>query len=165
MTEKLFCPEFVYDICVGLAVKDFLVKQLSLDMVSKNYADAISTHYKNVEEVELAGPAEEILRFLSERKNPMFEAHDLAINYVYFRFKFDGRSERKIKGIFKNSLKGDKERKYNSNKSVKNFKAYCFSMRSGHFEKAPAGWDIAKEEDLHELGEIVKKEPSIDDFI
>ena len=49
-------------------------------------------------------------------------------------------------------LKGDKERKYNSNKSVKNFKAYCFSMRSGHFEKAPAGWDISKEEDLHELG-------------
>ena len=70
-----------------------------------------------------------------------------------------------IKGIFKNALKGDKERKYNSNKSVKNFKAYCFSMRSGHFEKAPAGWDISKEEDLHELGEIVKKEPSIDDFI
>ena len=48
---------------------------------------------------------------------------------------------------------------------MKNFKAYCFSMRSGHFEKAPAGWDISKEEDLHELGEIVKKEPSIDDFI
>ena len=134
-------------------------------MVSKNYADAISTHYNNVEEVELAGPAEEILRFLSERKNPMFEAHELAINYVYYRFKFDGRSERTIKGIFKNALKGDKERKYNSNKSVKNFKAYCFSMRSGHFEKAPAGWDISKEEDLHELGEIVKKEPSIDDFI
>ena len=57
MSEKLFCPEFVYDICVGLAVKDFLVKQLSLDMVSKNYADAISIHYNTVEEVELAGPA------------------------------------------------------------------------------------------------------------
>ena len=55
--------------------------------------------------------------------------------------------------------------KYNSNNSVKNFKAYCFSLRSGHFEKAPAGWDISKEEDLHELGEIVKKEPSIDDYI
>ena len=38
-------------------------------MVSKNYADAISTHYKNVEEVELAGPAEEILRFLSREKS------------------------------------------------------------------------------------------------
>ncbi|MAI75993.1 MAG: hypothetical protein CBC25_02360 [Pelagibacteraceae bacterium TMED65] len=165
MSEKLFCPEFIYDICIGLTVKDFLVKQLSLDMVSKNYADAISNYYKNVEEVEIASPSEEILRFISERKNPMFEAHELAMNYVFWKFKYDGRSERKIKGIFKNSLKGDKERQYNSNKSVKNFKAYSFSLRSGHFEKAPAGWDIAKEEDLQELGEIVKKEPSIDDFI
>lgn len=165
MSEKLYCPEFIYDICIGLSVKDFLVKALSLEMVSKNYADSISRFYKSVEEVEIAGPAEEILRFLSERKNPMFEAHELAINYVYWKFKFDGRSERKIKGIFKNSLKGDKERIYNSNKAVKDFKAYCFSLRSGHFEKAPAGWDITKEEDLHELGEIVKKEPTIDDYI
>ena len=134
MSEKLYCPEFIYDICIGLAVKDFLVKALSLDMVSKNYADSISGFYKNIEEIEIAAPAEEILRFLSERKNPMFEAHDLAINYVYWKFKYDGRSERKIKGIFKNSLKGDKERKYDSNKAVKDFKAYCFSLRSGHFE-------------------------------
>ena len=164
-TDKLFCPDFVYTICIGLTVKDFLIKQMSLEMVSKNYADAISTHYKKVEEIEIAEPAEEILRFLSERKNPMFEAHELAMNYVYWKFKFDGRSERKSKGIFKNSLKGDKERVYNSNKAVKDFKAYAFSLRSGHFEKAPAGWDISKEEDLNELGEIVKKEPTIDDFI
>ncbi len=164
-TDKLFCPDFVYAICIGLTVKDFLVKQMSLEMVSKNYADAISTHYRNVEEIEIAAPAEEILRFLSERKNPMFEAHELAMNYVYWKFKFDGRSERKIKGIFKNSLKGDKEKVYNSNNAVKDFKAYAFSLRAGHFEKAPAGWDITKEEDLNELGEIVKKEPSIDDYI
>ena len=165
MSDKLFCPSFVYEICVGTTVKDFLIKQLSLEMISKNYADAITNYYKNVEEIELAGPAEEILRFLSERKDPMFEAHELATNYVYWKFKFDGRSERKINGIFRNALKGDKEREYNSNKVVKDFKAFSFSLRSGHFEKAPAGWDISKEEDLHELGEIVKKEPSIDDFI
>ncbi len=165
MSDKLFCPSFIYEICIGITVKEFLVKAMSLEMVSKNYADAITKYYKNVEEIEIAGPAEEILRFLSERKNPMFEAHDLAINYVYWKFKYDGRSERKLKGIFKNTLKGDKERSYDSNKAVKDFKAYCFSLRSGHFEKAPAGWDITKEEELHELGEIVKKEPNIDDFI
>ena len=165
MSDKLFCPEFVYDICIGLTVKDFLVRQMSLEMVSKNYADAISIHFKTVEEIEIAGPSEEILRFLSERKNPMFEAHDMAINYVYWKFKYDGRSERKLKGIFRNALKGDKERKYNSHNAVKDFKAYCFSLRAGHFEKAPAGWDITKEEDLEELGEIVKKEPNIDDFM
>ena len=56
----------------------------------------------------------------------MFEAHELAINYVFWKFKFDGRSERKIKGIFKNALKGDKERQYNSNKSVKILKLILF---------------------------------------
>ena len=68
MSEKLFCPEFIYDICIGLTVKDFLVKQLSLEMISKNYSDAISNHYKNVEEIEIASPSEEILRFISERE-------------------------------------------------------------------------------------------------
>ena len=99
-------------------------------MIGKKYADGISEYYKPISVEEISGPAEEILRFLSERKNPMFEAHDLAINYVYWKFKYDGRSERKLKGIFKNSLKGDKERSYNSNKAVKDFKAYCFSLRS-----------------------------------
>ena len=35
----------------------------------------------------------------------MFEAHELAINYVFWKFKFDGRSERKIKGILRILLK------------------------------------------------------------
>ena len=28
--EKLFCPEFVYEICVGLTVYDFVFKDLSI---------------------------------------------------------------------------------------------------------------------------------------
>ena len=157
MSEKLFCPEFVYDICVGLAVKDFLVKQLSLDMVSKNYADAISTHYNNVEEVELAGPAEEILRFLSERKNPMFEAHDLANHYAFWKLNFDGRSERKLKGLFSDSFKGIKEKKFSIEDVIKDFKAYCFSLRAGQVEQSPAGWNIKQEQEIDILGKIVNR--------
>ena len=51
MSDKLFCPPFIYEICIGITVKEFLVKAMSLEMVSKNYADAITKHYNNVEEI------------------------------------------------------------------------------------------------------------------
>ena len=46
-------------------------------------------------------PAEDILRFMSEQKNPKFEAHDKANFFVHYRLKFDGlKGKRKLKGIF-----------------------------------------------------------------
>ena len=66
-------------------------------MLGKKYADGISEYYKPISTEEISGPAEEILRFLSDRKNPMFEAHDLANHYVYWKLNFDGRSQRKLK--------------------------------------------------------------------
>ena len=68
-SEKLFCPEFVYEICVGLTVYDFVFKDLSLSMVSKQYSMGLSEHYKPVHEDEMGVPAEDILRFMSEQKN------------------------------------------------------------------------------------------------
>ena len=99
MPDKLFCPSFIYEICVASAVKNFLTESYSLDMLGKKYAEGISEHYKPISTEEISGPAEEILRFLSDRKNPMFEAHDLANHYVYWKLNFDGRSQRKLKGI------------------------------------------------------------------
>ena len=40
----------------------------------------------------------------------MFEAHDLANHYVFWKLNFDGRSERKLKGFFSDSFKGIKEK-------------------------------------------------------
>ena len=60
-------------------LKDFLTEAYSLDMLGQKYAEGISQYYKPISKEEISGPAEEILRFLSERKNPMFEAHDLQI--------------------------------------------------------------------------------------
>ena len=110
MPDKLYCPTFIYEICVASAVKNFLIESYSLDMIGKKYADGISEYYKPISVEEISGPAEEILRFLSERKNPMFEAHDLANHYVYWKLNFDGRSQRKLKGLFSDSFKGIKEK-------------------------------------------------------
>ena len=168
-SEKLFCPEFVYEICVGLTVYDFVFKDLSLSMVSKQYSMGLSEHYKPVHEDEMSVPAEDILRFMSEQKNPKFEAHDKANFFVHYRLKFDGlKGKRKLKGIFfGNALTGDKDKKYSAEKVVKNFKAFTFALRAGTVDRAPPGWTIKSEnkEDLMQLGELVNKEVSIDDLI
>ena len=39
-------------------------------MLGQKYAEGISQYYKPIAKEEIAGPAEEILRFLSERKKP-----------------------------------------------------------------------------------------------
>ena len=63
MSDKLYCPSFIYEICVVSAVKNFLTEAYSLDMLGQKYADGISEYYKPISKEEISGPAEEILRF------------------------------------------------------------------------------------------------------
>ena len=118
--DKLFTPEFVYEICVGLAIHDFLTKDLPLQIVSDRYSKGLTEHYRQVSEVEISHPTEEILRFLSEQKKPQYEAHEKANFFVFNRLKFDGiRGERKLKGIFGNAFTGDKKKNILSKKQLK----------------------------------------------
>ncbi len=166
--DKLYCPEFVYQICVGLTVYDFVTKEFTLPMVSKQYATGITDHYNEVLPEELSYPAEEILRFMSEQQKPKYEAHEKANFFVYNQLKFDGtKGERKLKGIFGNAFTGEKTKKYNAEKTVKVFKAFTFSLRSGAVDRAPAGWMIKSEnkDELMQLGQIITKEMKIDDLL
>ena len=80
--DKLFTPEFVFDICVGLCVHDYLCKELVLHAIGKHYSILLTKSYKDVVEEEMSFPAEEIVRFISEQKNLKFEAHEIA-NFFY----------------------------------------------------------------------------------
>ena len=118
--DKLFTPEFVYEICVGLAIHDFLTKDLPMQIVSDRYSKGLTEHYRQVSEVEISHPAEEILRFLSEQKKPQYEAHEKANFFVFNRLKFDGiKGERKLKGIFGNAFTGDKKKNIRLKKQSK----------------------------------------------
>ncbi len=164
--DKLYIPEFAYDICSGMTVHDFLTKELTLPMIAKKYSMAISEHYYQVTQEEISFSAEEIVRFMSEQNNPQYEAHELINFFVYFRLKFDGiKGERKLKGIFGNAFKGLKEKKYDAEKTVKSFKAFTYALRSGTVNRAPPGWHIKTERDLMQLGNILKKEMSIDELM
>ena len=66
--EKLFCPEFVYEICVGLTVYDFVFKDLTLSMNAKQYSTALSDHYKDVHEDEMACLQRKLLDLFQSKK-------------------------------------------------------------------------------------------------
>ena len=130
--DKLFTPEFVYEICVGLAIHDFLTKDLPLQLVSDRYSNGLTEHYRQVSEVEISHPAEEILRFLSEQKNPQYEAHEKANFFIYNRLKFDGiKGERKLKGIFGNAYTGDKKKNILLKKQSKILKRLFLQLEQG----------------------------------
>ena len=65
--------------------------------------------------------------------------------------------ERKLKGLFSDSFKGIKEKKFSIENVIKDFKAYCFSLRAGQVEQSPAGWNIKQEQEIDILGKIVNR--------
>ena len=135
-------------------------------MVAKKYAAALSDHYTEVTEEELSFSAEEITRFMSEQKNPQYEAHEKINFFIHFRLKFDGiKGKRKLKGIFVNAFKGEKDKSYDSEKTVTSFKAFTYALRAGNVKRSPPGWHIKTERDLMQLGEIISKEIKIDELM
>tara|TARA_B100001093_G_C26417749_1_gene838418 strand:+ start:46 stop:549 length:504 start_codon:yes stop_codon:yes gene_type:complete len=167
MSEKLFCPEWLYDVVVGVTVHDFLTKEYSLEMIAKKFSEGLIDHYQEIPYQEIAVPAENAIRFMSEIKSPEFEAHVRANFYVFYTLKFDGlKGPRKLKGIFGSAFDGDKTKKYSEDIFLKKFKAYSYALRSGTVDKSPSGWQIKNEKDLDFFGELLNKnEFSIDDLL
>tara|TARA_X000000950_G_C13737060_1_gene586814 strand:+ start:72 stop:575 length:504 start_codon:yes stop_codon:yes gene_type:complete len=167
MSEKLFCPDWLYDITVGITTHDYLTKEYSLEMIAKKFSEGLAEHYIEIPHQEISAPAEIVIRFMSEIKNPEFEAHVRANHFVFHTLKFDGlKGPRKLKGIFGSAFDGEKTKKYGEEKFYKKFKAYSYAVRSGTVEKAPSGWDIRKEKDLEFFGELLNKSDfSIDDLL
>jgi len=164
--DKLYCPEFVFQILCGQTVHDFLTKEFTLDMIATQYSKAAFDHYKEIKDVEFTYAAEGIVRFISDQKNPLFEPIDKVNGFIHDSLKFDGlKGKRKLKGIFGNAFTGDKERKYDAEKTVADFRAFVFALRAGNVKQAPPGWSLKDEEELFQLGEIITKDLSINDII
>ena len=62
----VYCPRWVYAACIGLTARDFLVKDIPLDLVARKYAKSLLTKYEEVNAVEIASIAEDIIRILAE---------------------------------------------------------------------------------------------------
>lgn len=166
MAIKKYCPNWLYEVSVGQTVYEFIVKEYSIEMIAKKFSEGLSKFYNVIPSEEISKPAEECIRFMAEIKGSEFEAHERANHFVHYRLKFDGlKGPRKLKGIFGSAFDGDKEKKYNEQVIVKDFKAFTYSLRSGTVPLASSGWTINNEKDLEFFGNILEKDFSIDDLL
>ena len=160
-----FCPQWVYSACIGLVLKDFLEKDIPLDMLGRKYGKELSEKYDEINPIQIASISEDIIRILAE-----VEAGSDAVNYingfVYFVVNFESIGKTRTRKLLLGSIfDPEKELKYDEKLIVRSFKAYMYSLRSGATPSAPSGWSLDQEKNLDFLKEIALKEFSIFDAI
>ena len=160
----VYCPRWVYAACIGLTARDFLVKDIPLDLVARKYAKSLLTKYEEVNAAEIASIAEDIIRILAE-----VEAGEDASMYldgfVYNLINFDNGKARNRKPLLGSIFDGERDRVYEERDIVKMFKSYMYSLRSGLSKPSPSGWKIDAEENIDFLRDIATEDFTIFDAI
>jgi len=160
-----YCPQWIYSACIGLVLKDFLEKDIPLDMLARKYGKELSEKYNEVNPIQMAAIAEDIVRLLAE-----IEAGTDAVNYingfVYFIVNFEGIGKTRTKKLLFGSIfDPDRELKYDEKIIVRSFKSYMYALRSGATPSAPTGWSLDQEKEIDFLKDIALKEISIFDAV
>jgi len=161
-----FCPQWIYSSCIGLVIKDFIEKDIPLDLLGRKYAKELSEKYDEVNPIHIAAIAEDIVRILAE-----IEAGEESINYIngfiYFTVHYEaiGKVRNRKPSLLGNIFDGDRQLQYDEKSIVRSFKAYMYSLRSGAVPSAPSGWSLDQEKDIDFLKEIAEKEFSIFDAV
>ena len=160
-----YCPQWVYSACIGLVIKNFLEKDVPLDLLSRKYAKELSEKYDEVNPFQIAAISEDIVRILAE-----VEAGTDAVNYIngyiYFIVNFESIGKTRSKKLLLGDIfDGEKSLNYDEKIIVRSFKAYMYSLRSGAVPSAPSGWSLDQEKDIDFLKEIAEKEFSIFDAV
>jgi len=160
-----YCPQWVYTSCIGMIIKDFIEKDIPLDLLSRKYGKELSEKYDEINPMEMSSIAEDLIRILAE-----IEAGSDSMNYIngfiYFTVNFEGIGKvRNRKMLFGDIFDGEKAKSYDEKIIVRSFKAYMYSLRSGATPSAPKGWSLGQEKDIDFLKEISLKEISIFDAV
>ncbi len=159
-----FCPSWLFNLCVARTAYDFITSDLPIRAYATKYASGLSEHFAEIKKEEVEQEAETVLRFLVDINSE--ESDQLLNNFIYFSLKYvQHGSKRKLKGLFGSALDPTKEKEYQENITLKNFKAYVFGLRSGISEKPSPGWNIIEEEGIEFLVELIKKEANISDAV
>ena len=165
--EKMsgYCPQWVYSTCIGLIIKDFIEKDIPLDLLSRKYGKELSEKYDEINPIQMAAISEDIVRILAE-----IEAGHEAVNYVrsfiYFTVNFESIGKVRSKKLLLGDIfDGEKNLYYDEKLIVRSFKAYMYSLRSDAVPSAPTGWSLDQEKGIDFLKEIAEKEFSIFDAV
>ena len=160
-----FCPQWVYSACIGLVIKDFIEKDIPLDLLGRKYGKELSEKYDEINPIQIASIAEDIVRILAE-----VEAGSDAVNYVdgfvYFVVNFESLGKTRTRKLLLGSIfDGLKDLQYDEKIITRSFKAYMYSLRSGAAPSAPTGWSLDQEKDIDFLKVIAEKQFSIFDAV
>jgi len=159
-----FCPEWVFSLCCAQTAKDFLSTNNNINVISKKFSTELSTRYNEVKFEEISNASEKILQFLSEI-NAQEEAVNFLNDYIFNLISFNANgSERKIKNMFSSAFDPEKVKEYNSEKTLKNFRANIYSIRNNVMGNATPGWVIDEVEDIDWLGELFNQDVNIKDL-
>lgn len=161
-----FCPEWLFDFCVGRCAGDFLAAELPLDAHAKKFARALTELYNEVDPDTVEAGATAILEFLNEI-NVGADAHDYLTQFCWFTLNYENHRgvKRKRKSMLSTCFDSEKEKTYAPEKAVKAFKAYLYADRSNVLPKMPTGWKIVDEKDIEPLKKMVEQPASVMDML
>ncbi|MBC33375.1 MAG: hypothetical protein CMN01_02875 [Rickettsiales bacterium] len=159
---KNFCPTWLFKLISAVTVYDYVVKDKAMFFSLKKFDAYLKKNYRDIDTSEIESTANFMLSFLGELK--IDENTYLLISHYMHDIILDIKPTEK--GIFKSDpYEGTKKKEYSIEESVQEFKAFCYSCRSGLTRKAPKGWDIYKEEDLGKFQEVLASDFGLDDMI
>ncbi len=156
--ESLYCPDWMFDVIVARTASEYIKGHLDLSIYAQKYSQEISKNFMPIGTVEIAFPAEDMLRFLDK-----IEAGDLAVSllhdFSHFRLYYiaQGR-ERKLNPFFGHVEDGVREKAYSDSNNGAQFRSFVFSIRSKLIARAPDAWKLEEDENFPFLSELVKYE-------
>lgn len=160
----MFCPPWIFDICVARTASEFLYSDLSLTPFAVKYSKGLSSLYEPVGTEQLETTGEGLLQFLTEI-DAGESAADFLRHYTYFKLYFETNNvKRKLKPLFGSIEDPVKNIDFSEDKAQKNFRAFVFSLRSNILEVPPTSWALENDENLPKLNAIISEEVNILDI-
>ena len=160
----VYCPQWVYAACVGLTARDFLVKDIPIDLMARRYSKALLEKYDEVNPIEISSIAEDIIRILADVEAGS-DASKYLDGFIYYTINYDNGKLRNRKPLLGSIFDGERDRFYEERDIVKMFKSYMYALRSDLSKPAPTGWKIDDEEDIDFLRDMATEEFTIFDAI
>ena len=161
----MFCPNWIFDICVSRTAKEFLESEVGLEGAAKKYSTFISEHYNEIQPATVQQTVEGVLLFLAE-----IEANEMAVellnDFCHFRLYYEKIGiPRKMKPLFGSLEDPVKTNELAGEGVIKAFKAYVFALRSNTELKSPIGWTLEDEQHIPKLAALAGQKLSILDSL
>ena len=74
MSNKLYCPKWVFDVCVAATAESVISDDIPIDVSAKKFVRGLNKHYSEIKLLEVKYGAEAIIKFMGLIKKPQFNS-------------------------------------------------------------------------------------------